>query len=33
MPKLRFDRFMVSEHTNRIFSQDKEPTVSETSRI
>lgn len=33
MPKLRFDRFMVSEHTNRIFSQDKEQTVSETSRI
>ena len=33
MPKLRFDRFMVSEHTNRIFSRDKEQTVSETSRI
>ena len=33
MPKLRFDRFMVSEYTNRIFSQDKEQTVSETSRI
>ena len=33
MPKLRFDRFMVSEHTNRIFSSNKEQTVSETSRI
>lgn len=33
MPKLRFDRFMVSEHTNRIFSSNKKQTVSETSRI
>lgn len=33
MPKLRFDRFMVSEHTNRIFSLNKEQTVLETSRI
>lgn len=33
MPKLRFDRFMVSEHTNRIFSSNKEQTVLETSRI
>lgn len=33
MPKLRFDRFMVSDHTNRIFSSNKEQTVSETSRI
>ena len=33
MPKLRFDRFMVSEHTNRIFSSNKEQTVLETSHI
>lgn len=33
MPKLRFDRFMVSDHKDRIFESGKEPTVLESSRI
>lgn len=33
MPKLRFDRFMVTDTTNRIFESNKEQTVLETSRI
>jgi len=33
MSKLRFDRFMVTDTTNRIFSSNKEQTVLETSRI
>lgn len=33
MPKLRFDRFMVTDTTNRIFKSNKEQTVLETSRI
>lgn len=33
MPKLRFDRFMVSEHTKCIFKSNKEQTVLETSHI
>lgn len=33
MPKLRFDRFMVTDTTNRIFKSNKEQTVLETSHI
>ena len=33
MSKLRFDRFMVTDTTNRIFSSNKEQTVLETSHI
>ena len=33
MPKLRFDRFMVTDTTNRIFESNKKQTVLETSRI
>lgn len=33
MPKLRFDRFMVSDHTKCIFKSNKEQTILETSRI
>ena len=33
MPKLRFDRFMITDTTNRIFESNKEQTVLETSRI
>lgn len=33
MPKLRFDRFMITDTTNRIFESNKKQTVLETSRI
>lgn len=33
MPKLRFDRFMVTDTTNCIFKSNKEQTVLETSHI
>ena len=33
MPKLRFDRFMVTDTTNSIFESNKAQTVLETSRI